>query len=682
MGLEALVGSAGKNLSRKLINGDVLAGIFASEEHEGKVFFATQQGDLWYVEGEEAYQVDHDDKGSLIGLGLPEESSRFSQGFGYDTDSLLVDLDDISRRVAGRPYLGDETARFRDQLVGLASEEVPVRVGEELSRAIASYVPTMGSVAPMGRYTAERTLLKRMDDRGKKGRIWNRPLNDRDAFMIASVASRLRGDDQPEPVGEGHHGIARMLRSESDRDILKHAHDIISEYVVGREFFIEGSIRSFLQEHGLFNGEGSHEQMYDVKRSRDHWQFSLHGDREVVIDIKKGEPAYAYERTLRPEPRKGLRDLYVGLKRGVRKTWDGVLGRAAPYIMGGLLLANGFSYWLGKRAAPQAEPPAQEWVQEAPIASSEKASMEASEEATYVVRPGDCLWDIAKERAAEKGDAAVLSRTDSLARLNGKLTIGEYLSRRDRGQRVSAGENPNLIFPGDTLRMPSYHGVEHDAAVVHESASVLADSSQVTRSDASGTLAAPLGISAFAKSDGVSIDEAVVEDPATTKGQVALPQGLERSLYVPALTQEKAKKADDAVLPSGGARDYVGVVQDLVRLRNEGASLGELRERYNGFRSDEEVRGALRDYQGMVQSGVIRPDEEGLLGRYDRRVASDAFKHRLVHEYAHSDRSLRDLSSSLSREYGMRVSASTISKYARRELGVHGRREARASGSW
>jgi nucleoid-associated protein YgaU len=60
-------------------------------------------------------------------------------------------------------------------------------------------------------------------------------------------------------------------------------------------------------------------------------------------------------------------------------------------------------------------------------------------ECEHVVREGDTLWSI----------AAVTLRTEDAQR------IARYWPRIHRANRTLIGRNPNLIFPGQVLRLPA-----------------------------------------------------------------------------------------------------------------------------------------------------------------------------------------------------------------------------------
>lgn len=64
---------------------------------------------------------------------------------------------------------------------------------------------------------------------------------------------------------------------------------------------------------------------------------------------------------------------------------------------------------------------------------------------------------------------------------------------------------------------------------------------------------------------------------------------------------------------------------------------------------------------------------------FDYRLADNKMKSDIVKMYAdsNSDKTIGDISKELSEKYGMNVSASTISKYARNELRVKNRCEAK-----
>jgi len=82
--------------------------------------------------------------------------------------------------------------------------------------------------------------------------------------------------------------------------------------------------------------------------------------------------------------------------------------------------------------------------------------------------------------------------------------------------------------------------------------------------------------------------------------------------------------------------------------------------------------------KGIISLKATDQDYRGL-GRinFDYRLADNEMKTEMTRMYSDSDKNLNYISEELSKKYGMNVSASTISKYARNELKVKNRREAR-----
>jgi hypothetical protein len=62
---------------------------------------------------------------------------------------------------------------------------------------------------------------------------------------------------------------------------------------------------------------------------------------------------------------------------------------------------------------------------------------------TYVVRTGDSLWRIAERTLSDRGDGTVTS-----------ADIARFWPVVYEANRALIGDDPNLIFPGQTLQMP------------------------------------------------------------------------------------------------------------------------------------------------------------------------------------------------------------------------------------
>ncbi|MBD3209382.1 LysM peptidoglycan-binding domain-containing protein [Candidatus Woesearchaeota archaeon] len=627
-----------------LINGDRLSAILSSSgaSFKDKVFFVTEQGDFYYTDKDEdrwsVYQVIYDrEKGALVQdershvqRTSEEEPFVTPERQRYDAQEVIKSLHKMAEQAGEHPFVSDETCWFRQQLFDLAEENGVQQVKEdELWEAIKGYVPSKNSVAPFGRDSVERLVLKR-DGGRRHGKRWHRPITASEAERIVCAAKdlekkKLSGDEQ------------YMLKK-----------DFLDDYLIGRHVTTDAkNLRVFLQEHELDNSSERRTHMYEPQSSKDHWQFRMPGDPRLHIILTQGKPGSTYVREpldLKPLFRKKWHDTIRGWwgkkKRSFRKSVRHVRRHGLAYGLSLALLASAGSFFKGQHYGARQERERTEQIIEEPVKRPvfEKKTVQVQE--PYIVRKGDCLWNIAKKYAGDS-DRDVLEKTDEIATENGMLTISEYEQKRAGGETVAKQENPNLIYPGDTLR------VSQEREVVVEN-----------------------------KSPKESVDAAVaepVEEEKEDVGHVLYAPPVQRRMqerYVPRTTgvvQEK-ERVEQPV-------DYVGVLQAMVRMKNSGSSLDEIAGEYAGFRDRDDVRKAFADYQGFVQSGVItQPD---VVDRYDGRVANTDFKCRVVHEYQRGKGTLSEIRRDLKKEYGMDVSESTISRYARQALGVGSRKAAR-----
>ncbi len=103
--------------------------------------------------------------------------------------------------------------------------------------------------------------------------------------------------------------------------------------------------------------------------------------------------------------------------------------------------------------------------------------------------------------------------------------------------------------------------------------------------------------------------------------------------------------------------NYLELLEDLVEEKNN--------DYYSKI--DENKIRALKDYQKFYQSKIV---EGSIIQRYDNRIACDEMKERIMHDYQYSIKTLKELANDYKQEYGHSISASTISRRARKELGV------------
>ncbi|MFP4524655.1 MAG: LysM peptidoglycan-binding domain-containing protein [Candidatus Woesearchaeota archaeon] len=756
--LEDILARGGHNPAG-LINGDRLVASVRSDDQgsfKDKVFSFTGHGDIFYHDVDDPGSVYHAVTGK-DGRLLKDERFRvdvanaerapFRHGEGYDVGSFLEDLDSLSQRVRGRPFLPDSTRWFREQLGHLSSD--PAVVSEdEVRGALEGYRASTASAGPFGRDGVERRVVRLLDRqflskaheyrslkedpgrrveeefrgspfehliltadaysgyldslRGVKSHT-EKEAGRYEAFIAHGLAARLDGEDvEPDKDDLTELVLSKLLYGMDEASLGRAAEELLESYVPGVVGKASGKhAKESLRSHGLSlerpDGMPPGWKHYHPTVKRGHASLTLSTDGSepasvhARVDLGAVEPFARDDWLLKGgrRPFSGLVDAYNGARDAVRSGLgslkSGVVRKAMPYVVSGALLFGGG--WLVNRHADDVVDRLQDRVEESspveqeggggvdyvvgpedfgPASSGQAASEDVS--SSYVVEPGDCLWDIA-ESYTGGGLADVVEATDALAEENGMLSVAAYEDSVAAGASVSAADNPHLIFPGQELSVPagSYEGsagTEDSVKTVGYQGKSGGGSGGEDAGGSSGfggiaglvAGVAAAGVAAAAcrrrKKKGSSLDDHV---------QYALPAADVKSL--PAHVE-----------PVAGPSSYVDVVEDVVRLRNRGASFRDIRDRYDGFRSDRDVVSALRDYQGLVQSGVAGGE---VLHRYDSRVASDEFKARMVHEYRHNEGSLRDVRQLLKKEYGLDASEATISSYARRELGVSSRREAR-----
>ncbi|MBW2982970.1 LysM peptidoglycan-binding domain-containing protein, partial [Candidatus Woesearchaeota archaeon] len=476
-----------------------------------------------------------------------------------------------------------------------------------------------------------------------------------EAFLARGLAARLDGnvvkpdnDDLTELV------LSKLLYGMDKASLGRAAEELLESYVPGVVGKASGKhAKESLRSHGLSlerpDGMPSGWKHYHPTVKRGHASLTLSTDGEepasVHARVELGEEApFVRDDWLLKERRRpfaGLSGAYRSVRdsvsKGLGSLGSGVVRKALPYVVSGALLFGGG--WLVNRHADDVVGWLEDKVEESsPVErpagerdyvvgeeGSEAAPPErvVSEEASssYVVEPGDCLWDIA-ESYTGGGLADVVDATNALAEENGMLSVAAYEDSVAAGASVSAADNPHLIFPGQELSLPvgSYGASAGTADSVGVSAYEEPSGDEGGEGDSDG------GSSGLGGIAGLVAGVAAASAAACRKKRGSSLDDRVRYALPPA-AETKALPAH--VEPSSAPSSYVDVVEDAVRLRNRGASFRDIRERYDGFRSDDDVVSALRDYQGLVQSGVAGDES---LHRYDSRVASDGFKARMVHE--------------------------------------------------
>ncbi|MBN1274735.1 hypothetical protein JXA12_00375 [Candidatus Woesearchaeota archaeon] len=671
--LESLLQKENVQLTeRGLINGDTLRALFKGEgAYAGKTFFVTEHGDLFYTDKHEeelsVYQAVYDKRKGLIQdertkiQNTNKETRGFSQRkhHHYDADATARALKKIYQ-LTGEPFTDDETRWFRRQLMELADESEATTVSEEgFTEALKAYVPGEGSLAPFGRDDSQRFVVRREVKR-EDGKLWDQPITGDDAERLQAAANAAE----------------RISLGENDKEALRR--NIIEKYGFGRWAVTdERSIKSFLNKHDLGNGTQERTHLYDPQfnKGRTKQQFYLKSEPDLRVTLIKGEAKPSYERVpldieavlgrerwadkMRgafTDCKEKARAAYGSFKEDAKERWEKFRsGVRSAYVAGALIAGialGGAGAHLGhrfhgtdhEREAPVATQPAQSSAAES-LATGEEVAAQAQRPYERVVRPGDCLWRIAKEFSEEQTNKSVYEKTNEIARKNGKLTIPEYQEKRGRGEDVTKQEDPNLIYPGERVLIP------RGAAQSSEEQSI-----DVVVQDEAASDDEKKGVVAGAAAGIAGVVGALAYRHRASPLRIVYAQ-------VPAVRGAAA-----------GPVDYVSVLEDLVRMKNEGASLKEMREKHDGFTDDREVRKAFNDYQAYVQAGTMRGEP---IRRFDAGVVSEEYWNRMVHEYRHGQQSLRRLSEELGREYGMHVSSSTISRHARRALGVGSREEAR-----
>jgi len=118
---------------------------------------------------------------------------------------------------------------------------------------------------------------------------------------------------------------------------------------------------------------------------------------------------------------------------------------------------------------------------------------------------------------------------------------------------------------------------------------------------------------------------------------------------------------------------YTSILEQIVEMKNSGKNYQEIQEKYQGFKKKETLTQAFKDYQNNYQQRKFTKK----IRKFDNKIATEEYKRKISYLYQHSQKNLKEIAKDLGTEYGMNISTSTISRYARKKLGVQNRKEAR-----
>ncbi len=94
-----------------------------------------------------------------------------------------------------------------------------------------------------------------------------------------------------------------------------------------------------------------------------------------------------------------------------------------------------------------------------------------------------------------------------------------------------------------------------------------------------------------------------------------------------------------------------------------------------GLEAETIVKKSIEEYIKRKNKGFF--SREYYIKQYRHDLASDEMKEEITESYKNSDKTLKEISNDLTKKYGIHISASTLSKYARKELNVRNRKEAK-----
>lgn len=137
--------------------------------------------------------------------------------------------------------------------------------------------------------------------------------------------------------------------------------------------------------------------------------------------------------------------------------------------------------------------------------------------------------------------------------------------------------------------------------------------------------------------------------------------------------KEKITRKERNTIKKNEQYQYTAILEKIVNMKNEGANYQAIQEKYTGFSNINTLKKGFQDYQHNYQNGTFKNN----IKKYDNKIATEEYKNKIIKHYQQSNKTLKEIAQDLSKEYGMNISTSTISRYARKELNVKNRREAK-----
>jgi len=247
----------------------------------------------------------------------------------------------------------------------------------------------------------------------------------------------------------------------------------------------------------------------------------------------------------------------------------------------------------------------------------------------HVVEQGDYLSQIAKNQLILEGNnpdiEEIIARTDSLATLNNKGTVRDYPWHEGYDCSIAEDNDPNCIYPGDEI-----------------------------------TLDPDIPKEGFPWT-GLIFGTAVAGATAGIASRIRRGKSETKSVH-----NSKSK-------PKSDYHD----IEHIIEIKNENPydSLDKLIEKINHpmVKTEHDLNFFYDLYLKLYEEGKVTKK----FLRYDANIAPKNMKEEMIELYSTSDKNMKEIAEELSDKYGMSVSSSTIGKYARKELMVKNRKEAK-----
>lgn len=726
--LEKIIGKE-KITNKELINGDTLIGTIRSdgEELKGKTYYFTKEGDIYYFNKEnELHQPVYNHKRKQF---IENKKTRVENLNKEETKYATKEEEEMSKlinklkKIRNKKTI-DENYWFKEQLKN--EKNIQIIKEKKLIEILKEYKARNTTIKPFGKETKEEEII--MEE--------NRKPTKEDKKTIQGIINYLESNETKER-----------------EKITTYADKILEGIIINKKIYIEKNkgLGRFFHEHGLNNRGEKHEGIFNYNRKEQ--TFWIYGNEDKIrIKYERIEKKPEYKRKEIPlqeiiekegiitkikekykekiKKRINKKQKHTGTNK-IRQTWkekkeeqqkriteikEKIKKRINTYTLGIGLAMGTIGFIGGIQYQKQKQETTNKTIKQTEMNNTkkekenyEKNTEKTKKEKIYIIEKGDCIWNIVKKNNPEFNNKEIIEQTNKITKRNNKISIKEYEQRKKEGKEITKKINPNIIYPGDTLYIPTTQKTNIEKLLkektIKENKKRNKTIEQIIQETTKKETYNKKEYNKNNNKENKEMEQQKIMIPTTQKNiwkkeekennqekyttnkKLMTPitrytlENKKRilnkiNLTTPTQQREYNKKEKKAITTNeeNKTTNYLEITKRLAELKNKGKNLQEIIKIYDGF-TEKNIKQAYQDYQGYVQAGMIKNPTK--IKRYDHRIASEDLKNKIIHEYKNNKNNLRTISEELTKEYGMNISTSTISKYARNKLEVKNRKEAK-----